>query len=352
MAKPRIIIADSDKNYVIPLQLKFAEDFFEKVDIEIVTDPTFFQELLNTPQRADILIISEDMYDSSLQRHNISHIFLMTEQFEEEQTADLKVNPIFKYTSLKEIFNEIIGKSADVLKLQDKKSQETQVVLVCSANGGTGKTTVAMGISASLTKNYKRVLYINAARLHSFHYLLETKTPITAADVYAKLTVAGDNIYSDIKHIIRKELFNYIPPFKAALLSLGLKYSIYEKIILSAKKSGEYDFIIVDADVAFDEDKANLIGIADKVMVIVNQGMASVIATNILVSNVNGMNGDKYVFLCNNFSKDQDNALISPIVSLKFTVSDYIDHFSHSDLIKPESLSKESSIQRAAFLVI
>ena len=352
MAKPRILIADSDVNYIIPLQLKFAEDFFEKVDIEIITDPQYFDEIFSTPQKVDILIVSEDMYSQVLQRHNISHVFLMTEQYEEEQTAGLNVTRIFKYTSLKEIFNEIIGKSADVLKLQNKKSQETQVVLVCSANGGTGKTTVAMGISASLTKNYKKVLYINAARLHSFHYLLESKAPVTAADVYAKLTAADENIYADIKHIIRKEIFSYIPPFKAALMSLGLQYSVYEKIVRSAKKSGEYDFIVVDADVAFDEDKASLINLADKVIVVVNQGMASVIATNVLVSNVNGMGGDKYIFLCNNFQKDYDNALISPAVSPKFTVSDYVDHFSHPDQIRPDSLSKEGSIQRAAFLVI
>ena len=346
MAKPRIIIADSDRNYVIPLQHKFVEDFFEKVDIEVITDREYFNELLSTPQHAEILIVSEDMYDASLQRHNISHIFLMTEQYEEDQTANLKLNLIFKYTSLKEIFNEIIGKSADVLKLHNTKNQETQVVLVCSANGGTGKTTVAMGISASLTKNYKRVLYINAARLHAFHYLLESKAPITAADVYAKLTCADEGIYPQIKHAVRKELFSYLPPFKAALMSLGLQYSVYEKIVRSAKKSGEYDFIVVDAD------SASLIDLADKVVVVVNQSMASVVATNVLVSNVNGMSGEKYIFLCNNFNKEQDNALISPSVALKFAVSDYIDHFNHPDQIKPESLSKESSIQRAAFLII
>ena len=38
MAKPRIIIADTDISYVIPLQLKVVEDFFEKVDLEIITD--------------------------------------------------------------------------------------------------------------------------------------------------------------------------------------------------------------------------------------------------------------------------------------------------------------------------
>lgn len=352
MAKPRIIIADTDISYIIPLQLKFAEDFFEKIDLEIVTEEEYFETLFSTPQRIDILIISEELYSQAMQRHNISHIFVMNEQYEEDQTADLNVNHIFKYTSIKEIFNEITGKSADVLKTNKVGKQETQVVLFYSASGGTGKTTVAMGVSAVLTKNYKRVLYINAARLQAFHHMLENHSAITATDVYAKLASAGDNIYSDIKHVIRKELFSYLPPFKAALMSLGLSYSVFEKIISSAKKSGDYDFIVVDADVTFDEDKAVLLSMADKVIVVVNQNLASVLATNILVSNINGANADKYVFVCNDFDKEEDNALISPNVTLKFSVSDYIEHFGRYENMKPEDLSKESSIQKAAFLII
>ena len=352
MAKPRIIIADTDINYIIPLQLKFAEDFFEKVDLELITQAEYFNTLFSTPQKADILIISEDLYSHAMHRHNISHIFVMNEQYEEDQTADLNINHIFKYTSIKEIFNEITGKSADVLKIDRAAKQETQVVLFYSANGGTGKTTTAMGVSASLTKNYKRVLYINAARLQVFQHMLGNTSAITAADVYAKLASANEHIYADIKHVIRKELFSYIPPFKAALMSLGLNYSVFEKLILSAKKSGEYDFIIVDADVTFDEDKAALLNLADKVIIVVNQTLTSVLATNILVSNINGAGADKYIFICNNFNKEEDNALISPNVALKFAVSDYIEHFNYYANMKPDDLSKESSIQKTAFLVI
>lgn len=352
MAKPRIIIADSDINYIIPLQMKFAEDMFEKADIELITDREYFQKLFSNPQHADILIISEEFYEQSLKRHSISHVFLMTEQYEEEKTENLEVNCIFKYTSLKEIFNEIMGKSAGVLNFTAKKKQSAQIVLVCSASGGTGKTTVAMGLSASLTKNYKRVLYINASRLHSFQFMLENTVPINSTEVYAKLTVAGENVYSEIKHTIRKELFHYLPPFKTALMSMGLKYAMYEKIAIAAKKSGDYDFIVVDSDVAFDEDMASLISIADKVVVVTSQTMAAVAATNVWVSNVNGVHEDKYVFLCNDFCKEKDNALISPSIKLKFNVSDYVEHFSSVVAQKPELLSKESSIQRAAFLII
>ena len=352
MAKPRIIIADTDVNYIIPLQLKFVEDFFEMVDVEIITTEEYFETLFSTPQRADILIVSEELYSQAMQRHNISHIIVMNEQYEEDQTADLNVNHIFKYTSIKEIFNEITGKSADVLKIKTGTKQETQVVLFYSASGGAGKTTAAIGVSASLTKNYKRVLYINAARLQVFQHMLENHSAITAADVYAKLATADEDIYSSIKHVIRKELFSYVPPFKAALMSLGLKYSVFEKIILSAKRSGEYDFIIVDADVTFDEDKASLLNLSDKVVIITNQSLVSVLATNILVTNINGASADKYIFICNDFDKEEDNALISPNVALKFTVSDYIDHFNHYATMKPDDLSKESSIQKTAFLII
>ena len=353
MAKPRIIIADADFDYIIPLQLKFVEEFFEKIDLEIITDRAFFEQKFSVSQRADILVISEDLYDRTMQRHNVSHIFLLTEQYEEESTADLNVNRIFKYTSIKEIFNEIISKSSSVLKLDQQRKQETQVVLVYSASGGTGKTTVAMGISTSLTKNYKKVLYINAARLQTFQNMLENETPVTAADVYAKLRSENlEKVYEDIKHVLRKELFYYLPPFKAALMSLGLRYSVFGEIVKSAKRSGDFDFIVVDADVTFDEAKADLINMADRVVIVTNQSTAAVSATNILASNINGMNTDKYIFVCNDFDKMQSNALISPRSSLKFTISDYVDHFNLYEQMNLEELAGESSIQRVAFLII
>lgn len=352
MVKPRVIIADTDHNYIIPLQLKFVEDYFEEVDLEIITDAACFQTAFSTPQRADVLIISEDLYSLAIRRHNIAHIFLMTERYEEEQTEDLNLTRIFKYTSIKEIFNEITGKSANVFKSKKATTQQTQVVLVYSASGGTGKTTLAMGVSASLTKNYKKVLYLNAERLQSFQYLLDNPSSVASAEVYAKLTNPTESIYADIKHVIRKELFSYLPPFKAALLSLGFRYSIFLEIVKAAKKSGDFDFIVVDADITFDEDKADLINFADKVLVVANQSLASVTATNVLVSNVNGMNSDKYIFICNDFVKEDPNALISPNTTLKFTVSDYVDHFRYYEQMKLDDFSKESSIQRVAFLIM
>ncbi len=38
MPRPRVIIADEDSDYIIPLQLKFVKEFFNQIDLEIVTE--------------------------------------------------------------------------------------------------------------------------------------------------------------------------------------------------------------------------------------------------------------------------------------------------------------------------
>ena len=100
------------------------------------------------------------------------------------------------------------------------------------------------------------------------------------------------------------------------------------------------------------KEKADLINMADRVVIVTNQSTAAVSATNILASNINGMNTDKYIFVCNDFDKMQSNALISPRSSLKFTISDYVDHFNLYEQMSLEELAGESSIQRVAFLII
>ena len=63
MARPRVIVADTDESYVIPLQKKFAELFADKIDLEIITDKDYFNQLFSLSQHADILLVSDTLYN-------------------------------------------------------------------------------------------------------------------------------------------------------------------------------------------------------------------------------------------------------------------------------------------------
>lgn len=177
MGKPRIVIADADEAYIAPLQQKFIEAFFDKIDLEIITEEECFRSLFSAPQKMDILVVSEAFYSIELQRHNIENIFLMTEQSSDGQTSDLLVNKIFKYAkNVKEIFHEIIGSSSDSLRAKTEIKKQTQTILVTAASGGAGKTTIALGMAACLAQAHKRVLYIDAD-LYRIFVLFDNTTP-------------------------------------------------------------------------------------------------------------------------------------------------------------------------------
>lgn len=349
MMKPRVIIADKDLNYIAPLLHRFAEELFDKIELEIISDTDYFHELFSSPQEVAVLILSEELYGESVHRHNIGQIFLMTEQPWSRQDTAQEVNQIYKYTNVQTIFSTIIGKSASVLSVPQIDSSQPKIVLVYSASGGVGKTTIAMGISAFLAENYKRVLYINADRLQRFQWILENKMPIAAPEAYTAL--ARSPGFESVRHCVRHEIFSYLPAFRAGLLSLGLNYSVFRTIADDAKGSGEYDYIVVDADSTFDEEKTAMMQSADKVIIVVDQTIGSVCAANLLYANINGVSADKYIFACNRFDKDRENALVSSTVPPKFLVNEYVPCFPDSAHLKIADLSLNQGIQRIAFLI-
>lgn len=351
MVKPRIIIADTDMNYMIPLQQRFIEEYFEKIDLEIISEKSYFEQLFSSPQKADVLIVSEKLYSPVVDRHDITNIFVMTEQRNENQRDYLNIEQIYKYTNINDVFYAITGKSRNSLRQISRSDHETQIILVYAGSGGVGKTTIALGVCACLNESHRKVLYMNADLLQTFQVMLANTSPVTSADIYADLANPDENIYSEIKHVLRNEGFYYLPPFRNALISLDVKYSVFEKIAVSAKKTGEYDYILIDADAAFDEYKVELIDIADKVIIVTKQNKASVYATNILVSNINGINTDKYIFVCNDFDENDRDYLVSPDIIKKFNITEYVGHLSRYDQLKINDLANDQGIQKIAYMV-
>ena len=180
----------------------------------------------------------------------------------------------------------------------------------------------------------------------------ETGEPIRDASVYAGLSGNLGNVYRIVRHVIRKEGFSYLPPFKAALMSLGIPYRVFALLAEAARKEQEYDYIVIDADSVFDEEKAALMQLADKILIVTKQTEYAVKATNELIQNVNRNNSDKYIFLCNDFKKEEENALLLPTAAHRFTVSEYIEHLPAYEMKGSGLPVQTPGLQKAAFLIM
>ncbi len=348
MIKPRIVIADTDDNFAIPLQIKFIKKYFEYIDLEVITDAQYFGELFSVPQRIDILIVSELIYDETLNKHNITKLFVMCESNEVLEEKQNKVNYLYKYSDINQNFEAIIGNSALVFNQITRKKDEPKVILCYSANGGAGKTTVAVGLSANLARNYKNVLYIKADRLQAQSSFFDSQIVVSDLSICSNLQRQPAEAYQTLMAVIKKDLFSYLPTFKTSLLSLGLSYSIYEQIISGAKASYNYDYIIVDSDVVFDDYKAKLISLADKVVLVTEQSKNSILATHALLNNIDDVDDDKYVIVCNKYQNSrQDDSPIEPT----YTVAVNIENVTDYEKMNCNDLAQINGIRKVAHLL-
>ena len=360
MGKTRIILADTDENYIHSLQIRFAEEFADRIDLEIITDIDYYAGLIEMPQQAEILVVDERLYDPSLQRHSFENIFVLQADMPENAgetitavsggSSSAQVTRIYKYSSIPEIFGEIVGKSALIVPAAG--SESSQLILVTSASGGVGKTTIAMGLCIGLSRSYKKAMYIGAQHLQTFSCLLDHPEPIQDPGVYAAISAGGDNVYSAIRKCVRKEDFHYLPPFKSSLISLGLPFSVYPEIADAARKSREYDFIVVDTEGILDGEHMRLIETADRVLVVVKQSVCAAAAAGLYVRNIGRTATERYLFLCNEFRWDAYNALNCPEHPAPFQVDEYIPAFDGQESVSVRRMAQDESIRRIACRLI
>ena len=91
---------------------------------------------------------------------------------------------------------------------------------------------------------------------------------------------------------------------------------------------------------------------ADKVLIITGQSEASVYATSTLTDSIHGIESDKYYFICNDFDKNRENALIANHQHMKFSIDEYIEHMEAYEHMSCKDLKKSSGMQKIAFLIM
>lgn len=345
--KSRLVLADIDEDYIVPLQINLAKCYSLRMEIEIITREDYFNKFFSSPQDIDILIISERLYDDSLLRHNLANVFVLTEQ---QEKADQSSNYIYKYSSVNEILSIVFGKSLETLKQKEafsstKKSKNSKVVLFYSINGGTGKTTISMGLSACLSKQYKSVLFIDASYFQTFQFVLNENEK-----TYINNSKANVSDFSFLLNYVRKGDFDYLPPFNSSLLSLGVDFNIFKRLIDYFKKLNTYDVIVVDTDCVFNEEKADLLDYADLVFIVTKQFPYYAKSLDSFNSNICIKNPDKFIVVCNDFSDNNKNAYVELTSSKNVQINEYIRHIEKCESLSITEISNHKDIQKLSFL--
>ncbi|MDD2978577.1 MAG: AAA family ATPase [Hespellia sp.] len=349
MERPVIILADTDNTYLKALEWKFIETYGNQIELLVITEPSYFAKFFSVERQADTLVVGEGLYDDTIKRHRIQRIIRLTDEECTDSsgmaTSQERITTLYKYVSIKTIMNE----ATYHLKNTEEKSVEkkVRVTCVCSAIGGSGKTTIALAVAKNLTRHHRRVLYLNLEMVQSFSYFLKTAAslPKEACQI---LRQKSADYYRNLKPYIRTEEFSYLPPLPGSMDALQIPIASILTWIAQAKESGDYDEIVIDADIIWGDAFARILSMSDLVLTIIRQDALSVKKTMFLLNDIDCGKEEKFVFFCNFFDSEQGLSLENAIG--KWHVAEYLPILEQNPTL--EEMSKADAIENLTYFML
>lgn len=108
----------------------------------------------------------------------------------------------------------------------------------------------------------------------------------------------------------------------------------------------------MDTDSTFSDEKGYLIDHADKVFLITRQDFYSVYKTNCMLNNINYSDTEKFMFLCNAFQTEYENALLNAESHSRFMANEYIHWIPECEKMRLEELAKVDGLQKIAYSLL
>lgn len=306
----RVFMADEDLSYLSKLELMLLREYGDQIELHLITDSDYLEELFRTSQKIDVLVIAENFWKEEYRKQGISRVFFLTET-EEPTKIEPGVTNIYKYSSVQNVVHTINVVLRHLIK-GTVDSIEKKIVMVYSPQGGCGKTTLAVGTAKALFQLGNKVLYIDAESLQTF--LEKNKEDSWASRSLISALYTGRFSKEILESNIVKGDIEYLMPMQYSLLSNGIRDMNYISLIHSAKELLVYDYIIVDTSSDFNDFKAQLIAMSDQVIIPCLQDIQGAVKMEAMLRNINVSDKKKYIFVCNKFRIGEENKLVDTAI--------------------------------------
>ncbi len=308
MSDIKVVIAGMDEQYLSSLGLGLLKEIGYNVDLSIITEREYFVNFFSRPQNIDVLLIEKELMTDAIQRMHIERVFVLQDT-EETEDYGQNMTGIFKYSSAKEIYHKI-GVIAQPLQGggRARENGQTRTILVYSPIGGSGKTMLSLALARELARFNKRVLYINMESIQNFQWVLRYKDTVDA-DFCFGLARHDESIVKGKKALtyIGNEEFDYIRPIAGSTLSYGIKNEDYVFLIRTFMQTGSYDYIVLDTSSELNQCNMDIMGLADRVVTIVQQDAMSIWKTDGFLDNIDYSDQEKFLFVCNRYRESKRN---------------------------------------------
>jgi len=271
MAKIRLVIAEKDEGYVEKLVDYLMTNHLGKFTLKYFTDPNAFKEFLaDSLEPIDILLACPKMYKISSAGVAISKVktlIMLSQGMGSKETDGIKT--IEKYQRADRIVSEMLDKfllCQDSEVLLPKNTRHTRTIAVYSPQGGTGKTTLAVGLCAELSRQGMPAFYLNMEDIQSTEAFFDCEGASGLSDIFFYLKEQGNNISLKIESVkstdLSKKIQYFAPPNGITEIDDMTPNELCD-LVFRIKQMAHYDFIVIDMSSSFNARNIALLGVCE-----------------------------------------------------------------------------------------
>ncbi|MEN8907831.1 MAG: hypothetical protein ABF289_17915, partial [Clostridiales bacterium] len=323
-----------DRLYIKNLIKYITSSYQERFYINSFTEKNIFLKYLNEEtDKIDILLISYMNYSDDIYSEKINTMIVLTEGNINKDFNGVKA--INKYQRVSSLVSEILNIFSEstqeevYLPVGEKK---TKIIGVYSISGGAGKTSVSAAASIISARNNKEIFYLNLESINSSLRFFESNSNHSISKLFYYIKERDKNLQlkiEAIKSVDTNYNVHYFQPQDSALELDDLKPDELTLLVDKFRLMGQYEFVFIDMNNAYDNKNIELIKACDKVIVLLDYNPISDYKVNIfereidILSNRLGINiFDKLMPVINKFNPNmysnyQERAILQKDINVK-----------------------------------
>ena len=316
--KIKLAILEKDQGYLNRISMVFSTKYADKIELYSFTDLKVALEVLDI-KKIDVLIANEIFEIDPKFVPKRCGVAYFVESVDVDTIGEYRAICKFQkidliYKQILSIYSENAGNISG-LKFGD---DTCKIIIFLPVSGGVGSSSMAAACAKNFASKGKRVLYLNLERFCGADVFFDAEGQFDMSDIIYSLKSKKANLAMKLESSV-KQANNGVYFFSQSKLALDmveLNSDDINRLISEIQFTGNYDYVIVDADLSIDKQWLNIYRKAHTIVWVSDGSEISNIklfrsynALNILEQNADSPLTNRLVLIYNKFSSKTSKVL-------------------------------------------
>ena len=270
--KYKVAIVDTDSLYLSRITKVFGDKYSEKLDLFAFSN---FESFDNNKDKNkfDVVMFAEGMIEANQIPEKMVAVFLISENDIDKIDG---IKTICKYQRHEIILKQIIELCLDSANVHYTKKNilgnESEIIYVTSACGGTGTTTIAVSLAKSLARSGEKVLYLSFEKNPATNFFFPNKDNASFSDVIYMIKSRKNNLLSRVENIVQKDdsgVF-FIQPCRMLFDMNEISVDDLGPLLEELCSMGSYDKVVIDNLLEYNNNGFFMCDYADHILIVSN----------------------------------------------------------------------------------